>query len=419
MPNAAEQGATSQEQRLLITLERLLQIEATQVQPALHAAAQLLAEAIRADKVDVFLHDPSIDTMVAVGTSQTEMGYHQRSIGMDRLPVANRGRVVDVFVTGTTYHSGRSDQDPAELVGVKEGLGVKSQIIVPLVADNERRGVLAVASAQADHFTVSDVQFLEAVSYWVALVLHRAELVERITKDAADQAKRATADELITILAHDLGNYLTPLIGRIFILRSRAEREGRTNDVHDAMAIANTLERLRRLITALLDANRLEHGIFVLDLQPVDIVKLIQQTADMLRPPTGEIRVNAPDELLLEGDPDRLQQVLENLLTNAIKHANSQSIVIDVTTEQRDDGAWAVIAVQDAGPGIPPDVLPHLFTRFASGMKSRGLGLGLYLARGITEAHNGTLTAESTPGSGTTFRIVIPLQSPTYLPTTR
>jgi signal transduction histidine kinase len=84
-------------------------------------------------------------------------------------------------------------------------------------------------------------------------------------------------------------------------------------------------------------------------------------------------------------------------------------IVIDVASEKRDDGKWAIIDVCDEGPGISPELMPRLFTRFASGPGSTGLGLGLYLARSIAEAHGGTLTASSAPGQGTTFKLSLPL----------
>ena len=81
---------------------------------------------------------------------------------------------------------------------------------------------------------------------------------------------------------------------------------------------------------------------------------------------------------------------------------------MEVDGEEREDGAWALLTVRDSGPGIAPELLPKLFTRFARGEGSQGLGLGLYLARGIAEAHGGTLTVDSTPGKGTRFVLALP-----------
>ncbi|MDQ5851706.1 MAG: GAF domain-containing protein, partial [Chloroflexota bacterium] len=221
---------TSQD-RLLTTLERLLTLGATEVRDTLDQASQLVAEALRADKVDVFVHDPSKDTLVARGTSDTPMGRHQQQIGLDWLPVANGGRTVFVFQTGTPYRTGQADQDPDELIGVKQALGIRSTIAVPLDVNGQRRGVLLANSAEPERFTEADLHFLQAVARWIGMIMHRAELVEQITRDAAEQARRVAADEMITILAHDLRAPLAPLQGRIEMLGLRAEREGRQRDV--------------------------------------------------------------------------------------------------------------------------------------------------------------------------------------------
>lgn len=124
----------------------------------------------------------------------------------------------------------------------------------------------------------------------------------------------------------------------------------------------------------------------------------------------GEIDVRTPDELAVEGDPDRLRQVLENLLSNARKYSPAGVPVrVEVLTSTRGDSAWTIVVVRDQGPGIAPEMIPQLFTRFAAGRGTKGLGLGLYLAHGIVAAHGGTLTLDSTLGVGTTVRLALPL----------
>src|SRR5947209_4345021 len=110
--------------RLLSTLERLLAIEGTSVRSAMDRAADLIAEAIGAEKCDAFLYDTSIETLVAVGTSNTPMGIRQRQIGMDRLPIANDGREAEVLDSGNSYIIGHAEQDPHMPVGLTKGLGV-------------------------------------------------------------------------------------------------------------------------------------------------------------------------------------------------------------------------------------------------------------------------------------------------------
>lgn len=121
--------------------------------------------------------------------------------------------------------------------------------------------------------------------------------------------------------------------------------------------------------------------------------------------------VEVPDELVADVDPDRIQQALENLLTNARTHAPGSPISITLRCEERDTGAWAVVRVHDQGPGISPTVLDSLMTRFVRGQQSTGLGLGLYLASSIAHAHGGALTVESIFGQGTTFQLAVPFMT--------
>lgn len=401
---------TGMQGKLLQTLERLLALPATAPKSALDQVSQLVSETLHADKVDTFLYDPAVDTLVAVGTSDTPMGRQQHALGLNRLPLSNGGRSADVFATGDCYRTGHAEQDPDELLGIKQGLGVRSILAVPLEVDGTRRGVLQADSAQPDQFTAADLDFLEAVARWVGLVLHRAELVERIAHDAAEQARRVAADELVTILAHDLRGPLTPLKGRLDLLRMRAEREGHRANLADAAAMTRTLNRLQRLIEDLLDTARLEEGIFALAPEVVDLAALARETADTLRTGDADITVRTPEELSVEVDPQRMRQALENLLSNARKHSpEGLPVILDVRVERRAEGEWAVVTVQDAGPGIASELVPKLFTRFGAGPGSTGLGLGLYLARGIAEAHGGTLTVDSTPGQGASFHLSLPL----------
>lgn len=129
--------------------------------------------------------------------------------------------------------------------------------------------------------------------------------------------------------------------------------------------------------------------------------------------PTCPIHIDAPEEVFLEADPDRIRQALENLLSNAIKYSpDGVPIIVQVGTERREDGEWAFVSVRDKGPGISPDMMSRLFTRFSSSPDSTGLGLGLYLARGIAHAHGGTLTVESMQKTGTTFKLSLPVTPP-------
>jgi signal transduction histidine kinase len=394
------------------TLERLLELPATEVKATLNQAAQLVAEVLGADKVDIFLYEEQGETLVALGNSNTPMGRHQRAIGMDRLPIANGGRTVEVFLTGTPYLTGHADQDPGELLGIKAGLGVTSEVMTPLQVKTRNRGVLAVASARPEFFSQHDVHFLQTVSRWMGIIIERTELVEQIKQEAERRGKQRAAEELLTVMAHDLRNYLTPLRGRIDLLERRARREGREADARDASASSHTLRLLERLIADLLDVARLEQGILTLNTQPLNLVSLLQEVVVAFHTTEKPIHVQAPPEVVLSADPDRLRQVIENVLANAVKYAPKHTpIQVEIQIEQREAAHWALLTITNQGEDFPPEMLDTLLQPFVKGTTSTGLGLGLYLAKNIAEAHGGTLTLASQAEQEIQTQLALPLES--------
>ncbi|QRK09237.1 GAF domain-containing sensor histidine kinase [Archangium violaceum] len=410
MDSERKAGTSEQRDRMLRALEELLEISPADEESALNQVAQCVIELMGADKVDVFLFKPSTTSLVAVGTSDSPMSRKQRSLGLDRLPIANGGRSVEVFQTGKTWHHPRQHEDPGELLGIVNGLGVRSHIGVIIEVGSERRGVLDVQSATPDLFTEDDVRFLETAARWVGAVVHRVELSEALTKAAVEQGRRAAAEELITILAHDMSNHLNPLRIRLELIQRRAIRERASEYLRDAQAAEQSLKALVRLISDLMDAGRLEQGLFSLTKYPVDLVAISEEVARLATTPGREVQLAGMQELVVPADPERIRQALSNLVANAQKHSPAGIPVrVDVTRQQREDGPWALVSVKDQGPGISPEVMPRLFERFAKGPGSKGLGLGLYLVRSIAEAHGGTLTVQSEPGKGALFVLALPI----------
>jgi signal transduction histidine kinase/DNA-binding CsgD family transcriptional regulator len=405
---ASQRGITVSRNRLLMTLERLLAISPSDLDSALDAASLAVAEALRADKVDTFLYDPSTSTLVARGTSPTPLGRKQHALGLHRLAVANGGRMVEVFETGNPRLAGHVERDKRELRGIRIGLGIRSEISVPLVVDGERRGVLSAVSTAAEFFTEGDLSFLTTVAHWVAVVAHRAELAAGAVAEAAAAGRRAAAEELVTVLAHDFRNLLAPLRGRLELMARRSKREASDREQRDVEELIGTVDRLARLVRDLLDTARLNQQLFELNREPLDLVDLLRAVAAHAAPWPDAVVVQAPaHEIVVSADPSRMRQVFENLLTNAFKvQPSNVPVIVDVTAS---DGC-AVVSVIDQGPGIPADVLPRLFERFTRDSSSTGLGLGLYLARGITEAHGGSLEVVSLPGQGTRFVVRVALE---------
>lgn len=308
--------------RLLGVLERMLELPASDPELTLRQVAQLVAEVLSADKVDIFFHEEADDSIVALGTSDTPMGRKQHAIGMDRLPLANGGCTVEVFLSGNSLIMGHADQEPDELTGIKVGLGVKSQIATVFQVHTQHRGVLLAASAKPDFFSEQDLRFLEGVARWVGIVLDRAELTEQMRHEAVEQGQRLAAEELLTIMAHDLRNYLTPMKGRIELIERRARREERMDDVRDARAATHTLNMLERVISDLLDVARLNQGIFVITPHPLNLVDLVQEVVAAFHSSEHPVYVHTPAEVVLYADAARIRQLLENLLANAMKYGS-------------------------------------------------------------------------------------------------
>jgi signal transduction histidine kinase len=397
-------------QRQLTLLEALLRLPAGDLRSTLSHVADLIAGATGADKIDAFLYDPARDSLVAVGTSTQPLSALQRQHGLDVLPLANGGRTVSVYKGGQTFVSGELEKDDQELRGITEVLGVRSALGVPLEVGGERRGMLMVCSQKPHFFSVEDVRFIESVGRWVGVVAHRAELAEQIARNAVEQGRRAGAEELVTVLAHDLRNYLQPLHMRLELLRSRAERAGRSDDAADADSGAKAVQRLGGLVTDILDVARIDQGVFQLLPEPVDLGQLVADTAALLSTPERPVvlTVQEGDPIMLRADPGRLRQCLENVIANALQKSPANAPVsVFVTSRVRE----ARVDVQDEGPGIPADILPHVFERFVSGSRLQGgLGLGLYLAKRIAAIHGGDLTVESPPGRGARFTLSLPLR---------
>jgi signal transduction histidine kinase len=396
--------------RYLDTLQRLLEMPATDLAAALTHAADTLAEVLAADKVDAFLFDPSRDSLVAVGTSTQPLSALERHLGLDVLPLSNGGRSVDVFRSGQVYVCGNVLADAGEVRGIKEGLRVQSIVAAPLGAGEQRRGVLLVSSLQRDFFTELDATLVASAGHWIASVAERAELVESIRRAAVEQARRNTGDELVSIVAHDIRNYLQPITWRLHALVHRAGVARRDDDVADLRSVHDILGQLSSLVSNLLDVARLDSGIYQPALEPVDLVELAHAAAHACSSPEHPVNVRHSQPVVVTGNAVRLRQCLDNVVMNAIAHSPSSGHVhVFVSRDIAKDGPWARVEIVDEGPGIPESMLPHVFEKFFSGgAEGRGLGLGLYIAKRIASAHRGDLTADRYEGKGARFTLRIP-----------
>ncbi|MDQ2674570.1 MAG: ATP-binding protein [Chloroflexota bacterium] len=362
----------------------------------------------------------------AFGATGASIGLADTERGVLRY-VSSAGEWVeypdDQFIAGQAFSRGRrlmaldaTREDP-EQADRYLAAGATTVIAAPITSDDRRMGVLTVYAARAPIFVEDDLWLIELLADQAAVLIeartltaHAAEL--RVREDAA-QLK----EEFLSSAAHDLRTPLTVVLGQAELLERRLQRDPASRvDPTSIERIVREARRLRDLVTELLDVQRLEQGRVVMELVPVDVCQIVEAVRDRHAGAGMEINVTRPDEPLVSSvDRPRLEQVIENLVDNAVKYG-SRERAPEITIDSAEGEVQ--IAVIDHGVGIPEQDRDRIFERFyrASNVRSvtdTGLGMGLYICRRVVEAHNGRIWHEPTPGGGSTFRVTIPLSGTT------
>ena len=213
--------------------------------------------------------------------------------------------------------------------------------------------------------------------------------------------------QFLSDASHQLRTPLAVVRGHLEILQQQKLTPAQAQR---ALGIATAgLDDMAKVVQDLLLLARLDEGI-PLERRAVDVDLILREAVLRALPPSARAAtIDAQPSLVALGDPDRLVQVLSNLITNAVQHGGS-GVAINLAARQ--DGTHVTITVSDTGPGIPPDELPHIFERFYRGAQARrhsgGVGLGLPIAASLVQAMDGEISAHSSGGHGTTFTIVLP-----------
>jgi signal transduction histidine kinase/putative methionine-R-sulfoxide reductase with GAF domain len=312
----------------------------------------------------------------------------------------------------TDEHLRAAATSDAQLAILRE-LKIGSWVIVPLVARGRVLGAITLVMAESGRrYAVPDVAMAEDLARRAAVAIENAQLYREA--QLANQAK----DEFLATLSHELRTPINAVYGWARMLR---------NDRMDPPTRDRGLEAIERnahaqvqLIDDLLDVSRIVAGKLRLEVRPIDVAVVIEAALDAVRPAAEAkgVRLQTvldPRAAPIMGDPDRLQQVVWNLLMNAIKFT-PRGGRIEVTLRRINSHLEAVVA--DTGAGIEPALLPHLFERFRQGDRARGgLGIGLALVRHLVELHGGTVAATSEgPGHGAAFTVKLPLAVASRLP---
>jgi signal transduction histidine kinase len=387
--------------RLLQRMERLLAVgrslaSTLDLQRLLRLIADAGRELTDTEAASILLLDARTGELRFEATTNMEAGQ------VDRVAVPLEGSIAGwIFQNSETLVVPDTRADPRwhARVDQQTAFDTRSILGAPLVVHGRTIGVLEALNKQTGPFTEDDVVVLQSLAAQAAVAIVNARLFEQ--------------SDLIAEMVHELRTPLTSLLVASQLLRHPSLGEPQRLDL--AETLQRESQRLNALATSFLDLARLESGRIRFQLTRVPLPELVDECLEVVRPQAGQqglaLAAHLPPNLpALTTDRDKLKQVLLNLLTNAIKY-NRPGGRVDVEVEARAGGV--ALAVRDTGRGIQPEALPRIFERFyrvpEAEAATSGTGLGLAIARRLVEALGGELTAESTPGIGSTFRISLPL----------
>ncbi|MBI4748033.1 MAG: GAF domain-containing protein [Acidobacteria bacterium] len=298
-----------------------------------------------------------------------------------------------------------------DLVSIPEA---RSRLAIPILRGNEVIGVLLLEHSDPGHFDRSDVITAEILADGIGVALRKTELYNEVMlANTQLQEMIRVKDDLVSMVAHDFRSPLTTIQAYSEVLSDQTE----DSSTKRYLQIINQQSRhLARLANDTLTMSRLESHKMNFEFQPVYLRELIELVLDSRFVETNvTFETMWPETpIVVSADSGRLQEVFDNLIGNAVKYSPAGGKVVIEGSVQ---GDIACLSITDQGIGIAKEDLPKLFERFqrmgnARKLRIPGTGLGLYICRSIIEAHNGQIEAESELGTGSTFRVFIPLHQP-------
>jgi signal transduction histidine kinase len=394
-----------------LILDRVFQIgqalaAAKHWKPALDEVVPLLREIIIFDNLVLYLPDDE--------THNLEVAY-ARVIGRGRSvgPDINWGESVanQALNTGKLVHL-----QPQLANDNSQRLDLPYLLANPIVSNSGSLGVLVLIRFGGPPYSEESIRITTYLADGIAQILRYVNVNKRVVQLEAMQKQTQLQEDFVSTISHEL---LTPL-GFIkgyttTLLRADATWDEK-NQKEFLTIIEQESDRLQELIDNLLDSARLQSGTMSMEFQPVRLDVLLKDVSMRIKQnnPNLEIELNSnqPSQSI-QGDPRRLAQVFENLLNNAVKYAPGSPIFITVIENEED----VKISIEDRGPGIPREYLPHLFERFFRNPEQapniRGTGLGLFICRQIIDAHQGIISLASEQGKGTEISVSLPYLQPT------
>jgi two-component system CheB/CheR fusion protein len=298
-----------------------------------------------------------------------------------------------------------------------DGSGIWVGVNTAIASDPDDEPVFAITTVQ-DVSGRKREQTLEK-RYLTALELHASEFRERY--EEAERLRRSLEEEntwrkrFLSVLSHELRTPLTPILSSGQMLEELLRSDPRSGEGRLIENLLSGARTLKSRIDDLIDQASYEAGQYQIETESVDVLSIVRSATDLLRPEADSrgqpLELELGESLpIIEADGKRLKQALVNLVANALKFGpDERPVVVRAFIEDE----FVVFEVQDYGPGIPPDDVPHLFMpyfrREHDRRQHRGLGLGLTIVKQIVRAHGGEVGVESAPGEGALFRIRIPV----------
>jgi signal transduction histidine kinase len=339
-----------------------------------------------------------------------KLQYHERSGALfETEPDALIGG--KVFTEGRPFFTAdarRTDPANAQLYDQRNATAV---VGAPITADGRSLGVLLVYARRAPIFAEDDLSLVKLLADQAAVVLESRALIEEAASVQAREEATRLKDDFLSAAAHDLRTPLTTLLLHAELLQRRAEQDPAAPlEMHRVASMVSEAHRLQELVTSFLDASRAERGQMLAQRETVDLAALVEEACARVTGNGHDCRAEVSGPILGSYDTDRLRQLIDNLVENALKYSPLES---EVVVRAWREGEVAHLSVTDHGIGIPSADLPHLFDRFHRGSnvddrRFQGLGLGLYICRAIVEEHGGEISAESELGRGSTFHVTLP-----------
>jgi signal transduction histidine kinase len=361
------------------------------------------------DRVTVVLVEGERAEVMAVAGRGTDIVFPPGSAR----PV--KGSVLEDVLDGKLVY--RSSMDPPRYPEEKDllALGLRSRVLAPLQVGPRTIGMLGVVRAEVDAFTPEDVELVALLGRLVATAVQNIRSYEA-ERSTADELRRLSAlrADFVSLVSHELRSPMAAVIGAARTLQGRW-RELTAEQRQSFLAlIGDETSRLATLIGDVLDTSRIEAGTFSFTFSDVDLGELVRDVVAAAAIGQDEVRVEAEVNGTLprvRGDRERLRQVIQNLVDNAVKYSSAGGEVR--VSASASDGRVRV-DVRDEGPGIPHEDQKLIFEKFgrssAGGGAKPGTGLGLFIARSIAEAHGGSLEVESAPAQGAVFKLELPVE---------